>query len=94
MKKEVMRKYISAIISLGTLLILFYTIIDLKQQVKQIDVLQFKLDSVTVKADILYDRNYSIDVENAKFRGALNYLKKNDPKDAEKFINIIRNEIK
>lgn len=94
MTKKTIRKYIEIFIIFGTLFILLYTIIDLREQVKEVEVLQFKLDSVTVKADILYDRNYSIDVENAKFRGALNYLKKNDPKDAEKFINIMRNEIK
>ena len=94
MIKKTIRKYIELFIIFGTLFILFYTIIDLREQVKQIDVLQFKLDSVIVKADILYDRNYSIDVENAKYNATLNYLKEKDPKAAERFINIMRNEIK
>jgi hypothetical protein len=94
MTKDTIRKYIHAIIQIGTILILFYTIIDLKTQVKQIDVLQFKLDSVIVRADILHDRKFSLEVENATYNGALEYLRKNDPKAAEKFVKYMRNEIK
>ena len=94
MTKDNIRKYIQLFISFGTLFILFYTIIDLKKQVKQIDVLQFKLDSVTVKADILHDRNYSLDVENANLNAALEYLKRKNPKAAEDFEKYRRNEIK
>lgn len=94
MTKDNIRKYIQLFISFGTLFILFYTIIDLKKQVKQIDILQFKLDSVTVKADVLHDRNYSLDVENAKLNAAHEYLKRKDPKAAEEFEKHMRNEIK
>jgi hypothetical protein len=94
MTKDTIRKYIHAIIQIGTILILFYTIIDLKTQVKQIDVLQFKLDSVIVRADILHDRKFSLEVENATYNGALECLRKNDPKAAEKFVKCMRNEIK
>lgn len=94
MTKDNLRRYIQLFISFGTLLILFYTIIDLRKQVKQIDVLQFKLDSVTVKADILHDRNYSLDVENANLNGALEYLKRTNPKAAEDFEKYMRNEVK
>ncbi len=94
MTKDNIRKYIQLFISFGTLFILFYTIIDLRQQLKQVDVLQFKLDSVTVKADVLYDRNYSLDVENANFNAALEYLKRKNPKAAEDFEKYRRNGIK
>jgi hypothetical protein len=93
MKKEVMRKYISAIISLGTLLILFYTIIDLKQQVKQIDVLQFKLDSVIVRADILYDQKYNIEMQNSRYEATIAHLEKVNPKLALEFINFMNHEM-
>jgi len=94
MTKNIIRKFIEAFIVFGSLLILFYTIIDLKTQVKQIDVLQFKLDSVIVRADVLHDRKFSLEVENATYNGALERLRKNDPKAAEKFVKYMRNEIK
>jgi len=94
MTKNIIRKFIEASIVFGSLLILFYTIIDLKTQVKQIDVLQFKLDSVIVRADVLHDRKFSLEVENATYNGALERLRKNDPKAAEKFVKYMRNEIK
>jgi hypothetical protein len=94
MTKNIIRKFIESSIVFGSLLILFYTIIDLKTQVKQIDVLQFKLDSVIVRADILHDRKFSLEVENATYNGALECLRKNDPKAAEKFVKCMRNEIK
>jgi hypothetical protein len=94
MTKNIIRKFIETSILFGSLLILFYTIIDLKTQVKQIDVLQFKLDSVIVRADILHDRKFSLEVENATYNGALECLRKNDPKAAEKFVKCMRNEIK
>lgn len=94
MTKKIIRKYIELFIIFGSLFILLYTIIDLKEQVKEVEVLQFKLDSVTVKADILYDRNYSIDVQNANLNAALEYLRRNNPKAAQDFEKHMRNEIK
>jgi hypothetical protein len=94
MTKNIIRKFIETSILFGSLLILFYTIIDLKTQVKQVDVLQFKLDSVIVRADILHDRKFSLEVENATYNGALECLRKIDPKAAEKFVKCMRNEIK
>ncbi len=94
MTKKTIRKYIELFIIFGTLFILLYTIIDLREQVKEVEVLQFKLDSVTVKADILHDRNYSIDVQNANLNAALEYLRRNNPKAAEDFEKHMRNEIK
>lgn len=94
MTKKIIRKYIELFIIFGSLFILLYTIIDLREQVKEVEVLQFKLDSVTVKADILYDRNYSIDVQNANLNAALEYLRRNNPKAAQDFEKHMRNEIK
>lgn len=94
MTKNIIRKFIEIFIIFGSLLILFYTILDLKTQVKQVDILQFKLDSVTVRADILYDRKFSLEVENATYSSALERLRKNDLKAAEKFEKYMRNEIK
>jgi hypothetical protein len=84
-----MRKYIEAIIALFTISILFYTIIDLREQVKQVDVLQFKLDSVIVKADIQHDLNFANQVENARYRMFIEYLKEENPEAADEFENFI-----
>lgn len=80
-----MRKYIEAIIGSLTIAILFYTIIDLRQQVKQVDILQFKLDSVIVKADIRHDLNLANEVENSRYRMFFEYLQEVNPKAAAEF---------
>jgi hypothetical protein len=47
-----MKKYITAILSIGTVAMLFYTLFDLKNQVKQIPVLQHQLDSLNLELHI------------------------------------------
>lgn len=41
-----MKKYIGPILSIGTISLLFYTLFDLKNQVKQIPVLREQVDSL------------------------------------------------
>ena len=41
-----MKKYIGAALSIGSVLLLFYTLFDLKDQVKQIPILEKQLDSI------------------------------------------------
>ena len=53
-----MKKYIGAILSIGTVAMLFYTLFDLKNQVKQIPVLEHQLDSVSIIKDSLYEVNF------------------------------------
>lgn len=87
-----MRKYINAIISLGTVFFLFYTIIDLKKQVKQVQVLQNKLDSVVVKADSLHDENYVLELQNARYEATIAHMQETNPKLALEFINFMNHE--
>ncbi len=50
-----MKKYISAVLSIGTVGILFYTLFDLRQQVSS---LKKELVVVTAQKDSLYDENF------------------------------------
>ena len=50
----------------GTILILFYTLFDLKEQVKQVPLLQKQLDSVTTLKDSLYDETFRLQIELEK----------------------------
>ena len=87
-----MRKYINAIISLGTVFFLFYTIIDLKKQVKEVQVLQNKLDSVVVKSDSLHDENYVLELQNARYEATIAHMQETNPKLALEFINFMNHE--
>ena len=78
-----MKKYIGAILSIGTVAMLFYTLFDLKNQVKQIPVLEHQLDS-------LRDETFIISTENGRYELSLEHLKEVNPKaakDFEKFLN-------
>lgn len=44
-----MKKYIGLILTLGSLLILFYTLMDLKEQVKEIPQLNQQIDSLQME---------------------------------------------
>lgn len=58
-----MKKYIGPILSITTIGLLFYTIFDLKEQVKQIPQLQRELDSVMYIRDSLHDEAFILNVE-------------------------------
>lgn len=80
-----MKKYIGAILSIGTVAILFYTLFDLKNQVKQIPVLQHQLDSVSLQLDSLHLINFENEVENGRYELSLEHLKEVNPKAAREF---------
>lgn len=82
-----MKKYINAVLSISTIGLLFYTLIDLRKQVKQVEVLQFQLDSVIVKLDIQHDLNFATQVENGRYQMFLEHLKEVNPKAADEFEN-------
>lgn len=44
-----MKKYIGAILSMGSILLLFYTLFDLKSQVAEITVLRKQVDSLNLE---------------------------------------------
>jgi hypothetical protein len=87
-----MKKYITAALSLGTITLLFYTMFDLKEQVKQIEVLQKELDSVTIVKDSLYDVSFQAQVENGRYQMSLEHLKTVNPKAADEFENFYGHE--
>jgi len=87
-----MKKYINAILSIGTVVVLFYTLFDLKNQVKQVDVLKKELHRVTVVKDSLYDETFSKQVELGRYELSLNYLQEVNPKAALQFVNYMNHE--
>ena len=87
-----MKKYISTALSLGTITLLFYTMFDLKEQVKQVEVLQHELDSVTIIKDSLYEVSFEAQVENGRYELSLEHLKSVNPKAADEFENFYGHE--
>ena len=80
-----MKKYISGILSIGTVALLFYTLFDLKNQVKQVPMLQHQLDSVTIQLDSLSLINFENEVQNGRYEITLEHLKETTPKVAKEF---------
>jgi hypothetical protein len=80
-----MKKYVGAALSVSTIFLLFYTMFDLREQVKQVDELQFQLDSVTAVKDSLYDVSFEAQVENGRYELTINYLESVNPKAADQF---------
>lgn len=87
-----MKKYITAALSLGTISLLFYTMFDLKEQVKQVHVLEQQLDSVTILKDSLYDVNFGTQVQNGRYELGINYLESVNPLAAEQLKTYIGHE--
>ena len=87
-----MKKYITAILSIGTVAMLFYTLFDLKNQVKQIPMLEHQLDSVSIIKDSLYEVNFINEVENGRYELSLEHLKEVNPKAAKDFENFLNTQ--
>jgi hypothetical protein len=87
-----MKKYISAALSITTIGLLFYTLYNLKQQVKQIPVLKSQLDSVTIIKDSLVNEVFIHEVTNGRYEITLDYLKEVNPKAALEFENYMNHE--
>jgi hypothetical protein len=77
-----MKKYISAVLSIGTIGMLFYTLFDLRQQVNS---LKKELVITTAQKDSLYDVNFGTQVENGRYELTINYLESVNPKAADQF---------
>jgi hypothetical protein len=82
-----MKKYISAALSITTIGLLFYTLIDLKEQVKQIPVLKNQLDSVMVIKDSLVTEVFIHQTRIGKYETTVDYLLKTRPNAGLAFIN-------
>ena len=80
-----MKKYIGPILSIATIGMLFYTLFDLKEQVKQIPQLQQQLDSTQVLVDSLHDELFNVTVEVGRYETTLDWFKEEHPKEAKKF---------
>jgi hypothetical protein len=87
-----MKKYITAALSFGTIALLFYTMFDLREQVKQVDVLEKQLDSVSVLKDSLYEVNFQSQVQNGRYELGMNYLESVNPKAADQLKDYIGHE--
>lgn len=61
-----MKKYIGPILSIATVGMLFYTVFDLKEQVKQIPQLQEQMKSLEHQRDSLHDEAFILGVENMR----------------------------
>ena len=87
-----MKKYISAALSITTIGLLFYTLYDLKEQVKQIVVLQHQVDSLTTIKDSLVNEVFIHEVTNGRYEITLDHLQETNPKAALEFINYMNHE--
>jgi len=87
-----MKKYLNAILSIGTVAILFYTLFDLKEQVKQVDILKKELKTVTATKDSLHDEMFIQHVQLDRYELSLDYLQEVNPKAALQFVNYMNHE--
>jgi len=84
-----MKKYISAVLSIGTVGILFYTLFDLRQQVSS---LKKELAVVTAQKDSLYDENFIKHVQLDRYELSVDYLLTKNPNAALQLINYMNHE--
>jgi hypothetical protein len=84
-----MKKYISAVLSIGTVGILFYTLFDLRQQVSS---LKKELVVVTAQKDSLYDENFIKHVQLDRYELSVDYLLTKNPNAALQLINYMNHE--
>lgn len=87
-----MKKYINAILSIATLGLLFYTLIDLKEQVKQIPVLKKEIDSLSIIKDSLTNEVFMREIQNGRYESTIYYLEETNPKAATEFKNYLEHE--
>lgn len=87
-----MKKYINAILSIATLGLLFYTLIDLKEQVKQIPVLKKEIDSLSTVKDSLTNEVFMREIQNGRYESTIYYLEETNPKAATEFKNYLEHE--
>ena len=84
-----MKKYINAVLSIGTVGILFYTLFDLRQQV---NTLKKELIITTAQRDSLHDKNFIKHVQLDRYELSLDYLQNKNPNAALQFINYMSYE--
>lgn len=87
-----MKKYIGPILSIATIGMLFYTLFDLKEQVKQIPVLEHQLDSVQCIKDSLYDEAFILHVEMGRHEITREEVLTKYPKIYEEYNSFLHSE--
>ena len=80
-----MKKYIGPILSIATIGMLFYTLFDLKEQVKVIPQLRQQLDSTQKVADSMYYELFNASTSLTRYEITLDWYKIEYPKEAKKF---------
>jgi len=84
-----MKKYIGAVLSIGTVGILFYTLFDLRQQVSS---LKKELVVTTAERDSLYSENFIKHVQLDRYELSVDYLLTKNPNAALQLINYMNHE--
>ncbi len=87
-----MKKYIGPILSISTIGLLFYTLFDLKEQVKELPRLREEVKTLTHRADSLHDENYPCQIELSRYQTAYEIFLRRNPKAAEQYGTIISEE--
>lgn len=87
-----MKKYINLILSIGTIGLLFYTLFNLKEQVKQIPILKHQIDSLEYMKDSIYVDLVPTEIELNRYKVAYEIFIKRNPKAASQYGTIISEE--
>lgn len=80
-----MKKYIGPILSIATIGMLFYTLFDLKEQIKQIPQMQKQIDS-------LHDETFILGVENMRHEITRDEVLSKYPKVYEEYNSYLSTE--
>ena len=80
-----MKKYIGPILNITTIGLLFYTLFQLKEQVKELPQVRKELENTKRLADSLHDELFSATTALTRYEITLDWYKTEHPKEAEKF---------
>jgi len=80
-----MKKYIGPILSIATIGILFYTLFDLKEQVKQIPQLKKELDTTKRTLDSVNNELFISSTIVTRYEITLDWYRTEHPKEAQMF---------
>jgi len=87
-----MKKYIGPILSIATIGMLFYTLFDLKEQVKQIPILKHQIDSLEYMKDSIHADLFPTEIELNRYKVAYEIFIRRNPKAASQYGTIISEE--
>jgi len=87
-----MKKYINLILSIGTIGLLFYTLFNLKEQVKQIPILKHQIDSLEYVKDSIHADLVPTEIELNRYKVAYEIFMIRNSKAASQYGTIISEE--